>query len=82
MPDALDRKLAELEHRLLAGHEQIGRGVGVPFLLLLHPPSEELRVRRDVNSLVAKLATQMPSFDRRKDHRVCGLRVPCKRADS
>ena len=58
MPDALDRKLAELEHRLLAGHEQIGRGVGVPFLLLLHPPSEELRVRRDVNSLVAKLRAE------------------------
>jgi hypothetical protein len=58
MPDALDRKLAELEHRLLAGHEQIGRGVGVPFLLLLYPPSEELRVRRDVNSLVAKLRAE------------------------
>jgi len=59
MPDALDRKLAELEHRLLAGHEQIGRGVGVPFLLLLYPPSEELRVCRDVNSLVAKLRAEV-----------------------
>jgi Domain of unknown function (DUF1788) len=58
MPDALDRKFAELEHRLLAGHEQIGRGIGVPFLLLLYPPSEELRVRRDVGSLVAKLRAE------------------------
>jgi hypothetical protein len=58
MPDALHRKFAELEHRLLAGHEQIGRGVGVPFLLLLYPPSEELRVRRDVGSLVAKLRAE------------------------
>jgi hypothetical protein len=58
MPDALDRKFAELEHRLLTGHEQIGRGVGVPFLLLLYPPGEELRVRRDVNSLAAKLRAE------------------------
>jgi Domain of unknown function (DUF1788) len=58
MPDALDKKLAELEHRLLTGHEQIGRGVGVPFLLVLYPPSEELRVRRDMNSLVAKLRSE------------------------
>jgi hypothetical protein len=58
MPDALDRKFAELEHRLLTGHEHIGRGVGVPFLLLLYPPSEELRVRRDAGSLVAKLRAE------------------------
>jgi magnesium chelatase family protein len=38
MPDALDRKFTELEHRLLTGYEHIGRGVGVPFLLLIDPP--------------------------------------------
>jgi hypothetical protein len=58
MPDAWDKKLTELEHRLLTGHEQIGRGVGVPFLLVLYPPSEELRVRRDMSSLVAKLRSE------------------------
>jgi Domain of unknown function (DUF1788) len=58
MPDALDKKFAELEHRLLTGHEQIGRGVGVPFLLVLYPPGEELRVRRDISSLVAKLRSK------------------------
>ena len=58
MPDALDKKLAELEHRLITGHEQVGRGIGVPFLLVLYPPSEELRVRRDVSSLVAKLRSE------------------------
>jgi hypothetical protein len=58
MPDALDKKLTELEHRLLTGHEQIGRGVGVPFLLMLYPPGEELRVRREMNSLVAKLRAE------------------------
>jgi len=58
MPDALDKKLAELEHRLLTGHGQIGRGVGVPFLLVLYPPGEELRVRRDMSSLVAKLRAE------------------------
>lgn len=58
MPDALDKKLAELEHRLLTGHEQIGRGIGVPFLLMLYPPTEELRVRRDMSSLVAKLRSE------------------------
>jgi hypothetical protein len=58
MPDTLDKKLAELEHRLLTGHEHIGRGVGVPFLLMLYPPGEELRVRRDLSSLVAKLRSE------------------------
>jgi hypothetical protein len=58
MPDALDKKLAELEYRLLTGHEQIGRGVGVPFLLVLYPLGEELWVRRDMNSLVAKLRAE------------------------
>ena len=58
MPDTLDMKFTELEHRLLAGHEQIGRGIGVPFLLLLYPPSEELRVRRNVHSLMAKLRAE------------------------
>jgi hypothetical protein len=58
MPDGLDKKLAELEHRLVVGHEQVGRGVGVPFLIMLYPPGEELRVRRDVTSLVAKLRSK------------------------
>jgi hypothetical protein len=57
LPDAF-KKLAELEHRLLTGHEHIGRGVGVPFLLMLYPPGEELRVRRDMGSLVAKLRSE------------------------
>ena len=58
MLNALDKKLTELEHRLLTGHEQIGRGVGVSFLLMLYPPGEELRVRREMSSLVAKLRAE------------------------
>lgn len=58
MPDALDKKFAELEHRLLSGHEQIGRGVGVPFLLLLYQPGHEPRIRREASSLVAKLRAE------------------------
>ncbi len=58
MPDALDNKFAELEHRLLSGHDQIGRGVGVPFVLLLYPPGQEARVRRETSSLVAKLRAE------------------------
>src|SRR6266540_1796824 len=58
MPDALDSKFAELEHRLLRAHEQIGRGVGVPFLLLLYRPGQETRVRREASSLVVKLRAE------------------------
>lgn len=58
MPDALDTKFAELERRLLKGHDQIGRGVGVPFLLVLYPPSQETRVWREASSLVSKLRAE------------------------
>jgi hypothetical protein len=63
MPDALDNKFAELEHRLLKGHEQIGRGIGVPFLLVLYHPSQETRVQREVSSLVAKLRAEGRSVE-------------------
>ncbi|HEY8477286.1 MAG TPA: BREX protein BrxB domain-containing protein [Chloroflexota bacterium] len=55
MPDALEGKFADLEQRLLDRHIHIGRGIGVPFLLLLYPPSEERRVRRETSTLMAKL---------------------------
>jgi len=58
MPDVLDKKLTELEHRLLTGHEHIGRGVGVPFLLMLYPPGEKLRAGREMNSFVAMLRAE------------------------
>src|SRR5579883_2500165 len=63
MPDTLDKKFAELEHRLLSGYEQIGRGIGVPFLLVLYHPGEETRVRREVSSLVSKLRAEGRSVD-------------------
>jgi hypothetical protein len=58
MPDALDSKFADLEHRLLKGYEQIGRGIGVPFLLVLYPPSQETQVQRETRSLVNKLRAE------------------------
>jgi len=58
MPDALDNKFTELEHRLLSGHDQIGRGIGVPFLLLLYRPSEETRIWRETSLLVSKLRAE------------------------
>ncbi len=70
MPDALDLKIAELERRLLTKRDQIGRGVGVPFLLLLHAPAEELRVRREAQALIVRLRAQGLTVDRIDGHQV------------
>jgi hypothetical protein len=52
----LDRKFNELEKLLVSGGtEQIKARRGVPFIVLLYPPDEELEVRSRINTLKKKL---------------------------
>ena len=52
----LDNKFFELENILLSkGYEQAQARTGVPFIILLYPPEEEVQLRRRVNTLAKKL---------------------------
>jgi len=53
---ALDNKFAELETLLFSGgFEQARARTGVPFIILLYPPEEEIQVRRRIVTLGKKL---------------------------
>jgi hypothetical protein len=49
----LETKFAELQAKLLGDHHLLGQAIGVPFLLLLYPPPEEVMVRREAAHLAA-----------------------------
>lgn len=52
----LDNKLQELESLLLTeGYEQARARTGVPFIVLLYPPEEEIEVRKRIKTLAKKL---------------------------
>ncbi len=52
----LDNKFTELENLLLSnGFEQAQARTGVPFIILLYPPEEEIPVRRRIDTLGKKL---------------------------
>ena len=52
----LDNKFVELENLLLSkGYEQARARTGVPFIILLYPPEEEVQVRRRIGTLTKKL---------------------------
>jgi len=52
----LDNKFVELENLLLSkGYEQARARTGVPFIILLYPPEEEVQVRRRIGTLAKKL---------------------------
>lgn len=54
----LDKKFEELEELLVSGgSEQIKIRRGVPFIVLLYPPEEELQVRSRIDTLKRKLET-------------------------
>jgi len=54
----LDKKFEELEELLVSGGaEQIKARRGVPFIVLLYPPDEELQVRSRIDTLKRKLET-------------------------
>ena len=54
--NTLDVKFKELETLLMTGgHEQTGIRTGVPFIVLLYPPEEEIRVRDRIETLKKKL---------------------------
>jgi len=55
----LDNKFAELENLLLfKGYEQARASTGVPFIILLYPPEEEVQVRRRIGTLAKKLESK------------------------
>lgn len=62
----LDNKFRDLESLLLTdGHEQARARTGVPFIVLLYPPEEEIQVRSRINTLERKLESsgwQIHSF--------------------
>ncbi len=52
----LDNKLQELESLLLTeGYVQAQARTGVPFIVLLYPPEDEIEVRKRINTLAKKL---------------------------
>ena len=52
----LDNKFGELETLLLTeGYEQAQARIGVPFIVLLYPPEEEVQVRSRIGTLQKKL---------------------------
>jgi len=52
----LDEKFKELEELLVSGGaEQIRARRGVPFIILLYPPEEEIQVRSRIDTLKRKL---------------------------
>jgi hypothetical protein len=52
----LDNKFQELEMLLLSGgYEQARARTGVPFIILLYPPEEEVQTRRRISTLAKKL---------------------------
>ena len=52
----LDNKFVELENLLLSkGYEQARARTGVPFIILLYPPEEEVQVRLRIGTLGKKL---------------------------
>jgi hypothetical protein len=52
----LDEKFKELEELLVSGKaEQIRARRGVPFIILLYPPEEEIQVRSRIDTLKRKL---------------------------
>jgi len=54
----LDEKFKELEKLLVSGKvEQIRTRQGVPFIILLYPPEEEIQVRSRIDTLKRKLET-------------------------
>jgi len=54
----LDEKFKELEELLVSGKaEQIRARRGVPFIILLYPPEEEIQVRSRIDTLKRKLET-------------------------
>jgi len=54
----LDKKFEDLEKLLVSGEiDQIKRRCGVPFIVLLYPPDEELEVRSRIDTLKRKLET-------------------------
>lgn len=55
---SLDKKFTELEEILLQGYDSIGRRVGVPFIVLIYPPDEELTCRREIENLRTKLTSR------------------------
>jgi len=56
--ELLDKKFKELEELLVSGGaEQIKARRGVPFIILLYPPDEELQVRSRIDTLKRKLET-------------------------
>lgn len=54
----LDEKFKELEELLVSGKaEQIRAKRGVPFIILLYPPEEEIQVRSRIDTMKRKLET-------------------------
>jgi len=54
----LDKKFKELEELLISNKvEQIRARRGVPFIILLYPPDEEIQVRSRIKTLKRKLET-------------------------
>jgi len=52
----LDDKFKELENLMLSGgYEQARARTGVPFIVLLYPPEEEIQVRSRIGTLQKKL---------------------------
>jgi hypothetical protein len=59
MPRHWDEKFTALDELLLSGgHEQARARTGVPFIVLLYPPEEELQVRDRIDSLEKKLVSK------------------------
>lgn len=55
----LDNKFEELETLFLSGgYEQTRARTGVPFIVLLYPPDEEIKVRDRIATLQRKLESQ------------------------
>lgn len=55
----LDKKFNEIEELLVSGGaEQVKGRRGVPFIVLLYPPDEELQVRSRIDILKRKLETE------------------------
>lgn len=55
----LDNQFRELETLLLTeGHEQARVRTGVPFIVLLYPPEEEVQVRSRIGTLQKKLESK------------------------
>ena len=52
----MDNKFKELEILLISGgYEQARSRIGVPFIILLYPPEEEIKARRRISTLDKKL---------------------------